>query len=472
MSKSGLFNLFFLVLFSIVAILNQSFAETEGETKSFKERIDSIYQSKNKTRKNNKVNVASKDKNPINKLNNATVQIETFNRAGSKVGEGSGFIVDPKGVIVTNNHVIHNAFSVIVRLQNGDIYKEIVIRDYNEEKDLAIVKLNGFDLPTVDLGNSNKIDTGNKIIVCGNTLGEYENSMSTGIISGIRHNDMGYKYIQMTAPISPGNSGGPVSLESGEVIGVSVATRLDGQNVNFAVPINYVLGMLENNKNLSLEEYSGICGEQMRHITQAKPEKTFAHPDCDISKRVVIVPFSGFCANAPQIGTEIAAGTMLRFKENFKKENLFVVDIKNVASVLKETSGDSYDGILKTFDKKRAKEFAVKFRANTVVFGKVNHFESGLETVFVPFVGFTNVMQTTMNIEYNLYKLDQDKIIVKDKVRRKSDMNMPTAIIRVGSIIAGKIKKKYKEFCNSNKHKNKAIVVKLENSEAKVVLKN
>ena len=413
----------------------------------------------------------SKD-NPISKLNAASVQIETFNRSGSKVGEGSGFIVDSKGIIVTNNHVIHNAFSVMIKLQNGDVYKEIKIRDFNEEKDLAIIKVNGFDLPTIDLGNSNKIEPGNKIFVCGNTLGEYENSMSEGIISGIRHNDMGYKYIQMTAPISPGNSGGPVALENGAVIGVSVASRVDGQNVNFAVPINYVLGMLENNKNLTLEKYSGICGEQMQHIAQNKTEKTFAHPDCDISKRVVIVPFSGFCANAPKIGTEIAAGAMLRFKENFKKENLFVVDIENVAKVLKQTSGDAYDGVLKTFNQKRAKEFAIKFRANTVIYGKVNHFESGIETVFVPFVGITNVMKTTMNIEYNLYKLDQDKVIIKDKVRRKSEMNMPTAIIRIGSIIAGKVKKKYKNFYCSNKFKNKPIIVKLENSNATVTLKN
>ena len=176
-------------------------------------------------------------------IQEATVKIEIFDKTGTKLGTGSGFIVDSSGIIVTNKHVMKNAISAVVTLNNGDTYKDAIIRDFDEIKDIAIIKISGFDLPKVKLGNSKDLKGGEKVIVCGSSLGKFFNSLSEGIISSIRQSKKGFRYIQMSAPISHGNSGGPVFLENGDVIGMATASRDDGQNLNFAVPINYIIGM-------------------------------------------------------------------------------------------------------------------------------------------------------------------------------------------------------------------------------------
>ncbi len=414
--------------------------------------------------------------NPTAAVSAATVQIETFDKAGSKRGAGSGFVVDPTGIIVTNNHVLDNGASIIVKTASGDVYKDITVRDFDEVKDIAIIKVSGFDMPTVKLGNSTTIKGGEKVFTCGFTLGEFANTLSDGLVSGVRHNEKGFKYFQMSAPISPGNSGGPVFLDSGEVIGISTASQIKGQNVNFAVPINYVLGMLENDKKLTLAQYSGLCGQGMTHmIIDAKKgaDEQLAHPDSDIAKRVVIVPFSGFCQFMPTAGTEILAALVLRMKENFKDENLFVVDHQTVVKNLQETMGDQYDSLLKQFDAAKAREFAVKFRANTVIYGKINHFAIDNTPVFVPFVGWVPSNTAVMNIDYAVYKLDTDKVLTNGNIRRKAEMSAPDAIIRIANIIVGEIKEKYKTFASTNRHGDKPIVVRIDaNGNPEVVLKD
>lgn len=178
----------------------------------------------------NNLSVSSKSNSypnfAIQNINNATVQIETFDKIGSKKASGSGFIVDPSGIIVTNNHVLNNAASIVIKLANGDTYTDIIVRDFDEVKDLAIIKISGYNLPVVKLGNSSSLKVGERVLVCGFSLGEYANTISDGLISGIRQSNRGYRYFQMSAPISSGNSGGPVALESGEIIGVSTATHI------------------------------------------------------------------------------------------------------------------------------------------------------------------------------------------------------------------------------------------------------
>ena len=463
---------------------------TQAEYENQKSQIRSIYLKSNSKKEkqiketDSQINSNSIDKHQNEVLNlksvnksilEATVKIEVYNKTGSKVSTGSGFIVDSNGIIVTNNHVIENAASIMITLNNGDTYSDVVVRDFDEVKDIAVIKISGYDLPTVKLGNSRNLEIGEKIIVCGSSLGDLSNTLSEGIISSIRQSDKGYRYIQMSAPISPGNSGGPVVLENGEVIGISTASRIQGQNLNFAVPINYVLGMIENNKNMTLAKYSAICGQTMEHmiINDKQNSEQFAHPDTDISKRIVIVPFSGFCSFLPNIGTEIVAAFVLRLKANYKTEDLFVVDYETVANNLKSTMGDQYDSLLKTFDQEKAKEFAVKFRANTVIFGKVNHFEIDTSPVFVPFVGWVPANTAIMNIDYNVYKLDQDKIILSKNIRRKQgDLPGHEAVIRIANIAVGEMLKKWKTFASSNKNGNKPIMIKIDNNgKASVVLK-
>jgi hypothetical protein len=160
---------------------------------------------------------------------------------------GTGFIVASNGVIATALHVVDGATRVAIKTALGDIYDNVSLLAKDERRDLAILKVTGFDFSFVKLGNSNDIKPGDQVIVIGNPLGaeQLQTSITDGIISGIRDLGDGYKVIQMTASVSPGNSGGPAFSSNGDVIGVVVFKLRDGESLNFAVPINYIRGMLE-----------------------------------------------------------------------------------------------------------------------------------------------------------------------------------------------------------------------------------
>ena len=154
---------------------------------------------------------------------------------------GSGFVIQD-GQIATNYHVIDNMLVGNARLVGKeDICPVETILDTDKEHDLAVIKVGGIDAPALSLGDSDTVRIGDKVYVAGNPHG-LEGSFSDGIISAIRGDSD--KFFQMTAPISQGSSGGPVVNEKGEVIGVSFATYLDGQNLNFAIPVNYLKPMI------------------------------------------------------------------------------------------------------------------------------------------------------------------------------------------------------------------------------------
>lgn len=185
------------------------------------------------------------------KASPATVLIKT-DKAG-----GSGFIVTASGVIATSLHILEGANKVAVKTQSGEIFDNVELLAKDDRKDIALLKITGFDLPVVDLGNSNEISPGDRIVVIGNPLAteKLQTSITDGIISGIRDFGWGYKVIQLSAPISPGNSGGPVLSVNGKAIGIAAFKLTAGENLNFAVPINYVRGVLESidsNKPLAI----------------------------------------------------------------------------------------------------------------------------------------------------------------------------------------------------------------------------
>ncbi len=163
-------------------------------------------------------------------------------------GAGTGFIVASTGIIVTAFHVVDGVSRVAVKTPSGDIFDDVLLLAKDERRDLAILKVNGFDLPIINLGNSNDVNPGDQVIVVGNPLGaeQLRTSISDGIASGIRDLGDGYKVIQVTAPISAGNSGGPALSANGDVIGVIVFRLREGQSLNFAVPINYARGILSS----------------------------------------------------------------------------------------------------------------------------------------------------------------------------------------------------------------------------------
>ncbi|MBK9707174.1 MAG: trypsin-like peptidase domain-containing protein [Acidobacteria bacterium] len=144
--------------------------------------------------------------------------IESLNERGSVVEQGSGFLVTSNGAIVSNLHVIKGASSLRVRLPNGDVYKTVDVIDVDDSKDIIIIKIKGFNLPVVKLGDSDRTEIGEAIVAISSPEG-LTNSISTGVISGVRRLET-HRVFQITAPISNGSSGGALFNSSGEVIGI------------------------------------------------------------------------------------------------------------------------------------------------------------------------------------------------------------------------------------------------------------
>ncbi len=160
-------------------------------------------------------------------------------------GAGSGFIVSPEGLIFTNNHVVEGADKVIVKLADGRTFKgKVVGRD--PQSDVAVLKIKGHNLPTVPLGDSDKIQVGEWVIAIGNPFG-LSHTVTVGVVSAKGRSGLGITdfedFIQTDAAINPGNSGGPLLNIRGEVIGMNTAifSRSGGyMGIGFAIPINIV----------------------------------------------------------------------------------------------------------------------------------------------------------------------------------------------------------------------------------------
>lgn len=163
-------------------------------------------------------------------------------------GGGTGFVIGSDGTVVTNHHVIDKMDEVRVKLMDGSWAEQVELLAQDADADIAILRVS--PAPAVDpveLGDSEKVVVGERAISIGNPLG-LEHTLTDGLISA-RRTLRGRRMIQMSTPISPGNSGGPLFNLRGEVIGVSTATMSGfggGQNLNLAVPINTVKEMIKD----------------------------------------------------------------------------------------------------------------------------------------------------------------------------------------------------------------------------------
>lgn len=157
-------------------------------------------------------------------------------------GTGAGFIVDPEGLIVTNQHVVANADRIRVKLHDGRTQVAEVMGADNAT-DLALLKITADDLTPLHLGDSDALRVGDSVIAIGNPL-EYERSVTAGIVSALGRKvyeaEPFENFIQTDAAINRGNSGGPLLNKRGEVIGVNTVIRSDGRGISFAVPSNVV----------------------------------------------------------------------------------------------------------------------------------------------------------------------------------------------------------------------------------------
>ncbi|HUJ39033.1 MAG TPA: S1C family serine protease [Candidatus Acidoferrales bacterium] len=184
----------------------------------------------------------------------AIVTVFNVGTSGRPEAMGTGFIVRADGVVVTNFHVVRGATDAQVKLKTGEIYDRVTVFDYDERRDIAILKIRARELPTVQLGDSEKVVPGDKAFAIGNPEG-FDYTVSDGLVSARRVIN-GTEKLQITVPISHGSSGGPLYNEFGEVIGITTEGIMEGaQLINFAVPVKYVESMLEGTpRNLTLAQ--------------------------------------------------------------------------------------------------------------------------------------------------------------------------------------------------------------------------
>ena len=180
----------------------------------------------------------------VKRSSDAVVLIVISDSAGQETALGSGFLISADGEIVTNYHVIKEAHSAIVKLSNGAFFKVSGVLASDADKDLAIVKVNGKNLPFLTLGDIDQLHVGDHVVAIGSPLG-LEGTASDGIVSALR-DVASRKWIQTTAPVSHGNSGGPLLDMNNHVVGVitwGVNLQL-GQNLNFAAPADEIKVLL------------------------------------------------------------------------------------------------------------------------------------------------------------------------------------------------------------------------------------
>lgn len=186
--------------------------------------------------------------------------VENGKKEKTKIGGGSGFIVSSDGFVITSSHVVEDreAEYTLILEPEKKYQAQVISRD--PISDVAVLKIeSGESLPFIELGDSEKIEIGESVIAVGNALGEFNDSVSLGIVSGLSRFITAFGgpnqesanlrgLIQTDAAINPGNSGGPLVNLNGQAIGINTAMVMGAQNIGFAIPINYAKKDLEEVK--------------------------------------------------------------------------------------------------------------------------------------------------------------------------------------------------------------------------------
>lgn len=221
----------------------------------------------------------------VEKVSRSVVLIKGTTEDGTILG--SGFLVSADGKIATNLHVVRQIKAGGVQLQSGEVYDAFSVLAFDARKDLVILQVAGFDLPAIELGNSNDVKVGESVIAIGSPRG-LQGTVTAGIVSSIRDapDSAGYKVMQTDAAANPGNSGGPLVNSRGQVVGVVTSKLRASEGLNFAVPINYVRGLMTTvGKPMTLDELRAVLNSS----ASAAPQRISVDgnvQEAKVSKRV------------------------------------------------------------------------------------------------------------------------------------------------------------------------------------------
>lgn len=184
----------------------------------------------------------------------STRNVQSFFGNFEQKGAGTGFVIKSNGLIATNQHVVSIKAKYTVLTSDGKSYDAEVVAE-DPLNDLALMKISANNLPVADLGDSDALKVGQRVIAIGNALGEYQNTVTSGVVSAIGRTIIAGSgdgtseqlegMIQTDAAINLGNSGGPLVNLAGQVIGINTAIDLQGNQIGFAIPINSVKSALD-----------------------------------------------------------------------------------------------------------------------------------------------------------------------------------------------------------------------------------
>ena len=268
-------------------------------------------------------------------------QCDTGKTKREEIGGGTGFIVSSDGLIVTNKHVVlETGAAYTVFTNDGKKYDaRVLARD--QSKDLAVLKIDGQNFPILSLGDSDSVKLGQTAIAIGNALGEFRNTVSAGVISGLARTVVasggsGFRetiegVFQTDAAINPGNSGGPLLNLKGEVIAINTAIASGAQNIGFAIPINQAKRAIESVKQTGriVTAYLGI-----RYITLT--EQIAQDENIPLSEGALIQPSDDGPAvipNSPAAKAGVLVGDIITEVNGIK-----VSEARTLSSLVQEHS--------------------------------------------------------------------------------------------------------------------------------------
>ena len=242
--------------------------------------------------------------NSVVSINCSATSTNIFGQRVESASSGSGFVITADGYIVTNYHVVKGASSISVTMYNGNTYKAVLVGG-DPDYDLAVLKVEGTDLPVVTLGDSTKVNVGDTVLAIGNPLGELTFSQTQGSVSSanraINVDGTPFNMLQVDASINPGNSGGPLMNLYGEVVGIVSAkyssyadTVVEG--VGFAIPVSDVQAIIAD-----IMENGQVTGKPYLAITAGTMTAEMARQyQIDLSEGVFVyaVVKGGAAANA------------------------------------------------------------------------------------------------------------------------------------------------------------------------------